>query len=120
MEENIVSAGNEAAFVPGYAEDAGVLRHLLEIEAEAAALVDGAQAEADKRLKESEEQNRASYEEEYRRLVSSLETGYKNGIEAARAEYRASLDEYRKSLDVMPVDRAAFFRLAGKLLIGGV
>jgi regulator of protease activity HflC (stomatin/prohibitin superfamily) len=119
MEEKVVSAGNETGFVPGYAEDTDVLRHLLEIEAEAAALVDSAQAEADRRLKECEEQNRARYHEEYRHLVDSLEKEYKQKLEAARAEYRAGLDEYRKSLDAMPVDPSAFSRLAAELLFGG-
>jgi vacuolar-type H+-ATPase subunit H len=119
MEEKVVSAGNETAFIPGYAEDTDVLRHLLEVEAEAAALVDSAQAEADRRLKECEEQSRARFDGEYRRLVDSLETEYKNRLEAARTEYRAGLDEYRKSLDATPVDPAAFSRLAGELLFGG-
>jgi hypothetical protein len=124
MKEKGGSSGKETpavsneAFVPGYAEDSAVLRRLLEVEAEAAALVDKAQAEADKRLKACEEQNRTRHDEEYRRLMDGLEARYGERLEAARAEYRASLDEYRKSLDSMPFDTAAFSRLAGELLLG--
>jgi vacuolar-type H+-ATPase subunit H len=53
-----------------------VLDHLLKIEAEAAALVDEAQAEADTRITEAEKQNRAAYDkrfiEENQRLEKSF------------------------------------------------
>jgi vacuolar-type H+-ATPase subunit H len=97
-------------------EDQDVLRHLLEIEAQASSLVDDAQAEADRRLKESEEQNRTRYDEEYRSLVEKLEAGYKQRLGAVRAEYTESLENYRASLDSMPRNAPGFNILAHKLM----
>jgi hypothetical protein len=126
MDDNVYSGGTES---PGFTDATGdssreapppvdVLQHLLEIEAQAAALVDDAQAEADKRIKASEERNRERYEEEYRRRVEQLETGYREKIGAAKTEYQTKLDAYRKSLDAIPLHFDDFSCLAEKLLFG--
>jgi vacuolar-type H+-ATPase subunit H len=99
-------------------EDKDILQHLLEIEGKAAALVNDAQAEADKRIKEVEEQNRLAYDGEYQKLMAELETEYKKELKAARAEYDKSLDEYRQNLGAMPRDNSAFSALAFSLLLG--
>jgi vacuolar-type H+-ATPase subunit H len=100
-------------------EDTGVLQHLLEIESQASVLVDDAQAEADKRIKAAEEQNRLHYDKQYQELVQKLEAEYLEQVQAVRAEYRQSLEEYRKTIDDMPLDRAAFSALARQFLTGG-
>jgi vacuolar-type H+-ATPase subunit H len=100
-------------------EDTGVLQHLLEIESQASVLVDDARAEADKRIKTAEEQNRLRYDKQYQDLVQKLEAEYLEQVQAVRAEYRQSLEEYRKSLDFIPLDRAAFSALVSQLLTGG-
>jgi hypothetical protein len=99
-------------------EEGSVLQHLLEIESEAAALVDNAQAEADRRLKESEEQNRIRYEQEYRRLAEQLDGERRERLAAVRAEYDAGLDAYRAGLDTTPLHADDFSRLTFALLFG--
>jgi len=79
-------------------ENESTLDHLLQIEAKAAALVNDAQAEADRRIRESEEKNRASYEERYRLEVQKQEASLKNEIEKTRNEYQKELDEYRSEI----------------------
>jgi len=76
-------------------ENASTLDHLLQIEAKAASLVNDAQAEADRRIHESEEKNRASYEERFRLEVQKQEASLKNEIEKTRKEYQKELYEYR-------------------------
>jgi len=100
-------------------EDRDVLQHLLEIEGQAAVLVDDAQAEADRRVKEAEEQNRLAYDGEYQKIVKELEAVCQKEVEAAKAEYDKSLDEYRMSLDSIPKDSGAFSSLAFSLLVEG-
>jgi hypothetical protein len=80
--------------------------------------VDDAQAEADKRIKASEERNRERYEEAYRRRVEDLEAGYREKIGAAKAEYKTVLDAYRKNLDATVLHFDDFSCLAEKLLFG--
>jgi regulator of protease activity HflC (stomatin/prohibitin superfamily) len=98
-------------------EERDVLRHLLEIEGQAAVLVDDAQAEADRRVKEAEEQNHLAYDGEYQKIVAELEAVYQKEVETAKAEYNKSLDEYRMSLDAMPRDGGGFSGLAFSLLV---
>jgi vacuolar-type H+-ATPase subunit H len=99
-------------------EDKDILQHLLVIERQAAALVDDAQAEADRRIKEAEEHNRLAYEEKYQARIAELETEYQKKEDAVRAEYDKALDEYRLSLEDMPRDNKAFSALAHSLLFG--
>ncbi|MDR2259009.1 MAG: hypothetical protein LBE14_07665, partial [Treponema sp.] len=68
-----------------------LLTHLLKIEAEAAALVNEAQAEADRRAGEGEKTNRARYEEQYGRAAAALEAAYVRDIEGAKAAYTKEL-----------------------------
>jgi vacuolar-type H+-ATPase subunit H len=96
--------------------DKEVLRHLLNLEAEAAALVEDAQAEADRRVAEGEKQSRSRYDETYAAEVAALETAFKSETTAVKEEYKKQLDTYRDSLKALPVDRAAFSALAEQLL----
>jgi regulator of protease activity HflC (stomatin/prohibitin superfamily) len=88
-----------------------LLGHLLKIEAEAAALVDDAQAEADRRVAEGERQNRARYEEGYSREASALEAEYTKEIAAVRENYRKELDAYRDGLAAIKTDIESFSAL---------
>jgi regulator of protease activity HflC (stomatin/prohibitin superfamily) len=88
-----------------------LLEHLLKIEAEAAALVDGAQAEVDHRVSEAERQNRARYEERYSREAAALEAAFRREIEGTKDYYKEELDAYRESLNSIKMDRGRFSAL---------
>jgi hypothetical protein len=91
--------------------DQDILRHLLDVETDAQALVDDAQAEADRRTAEMEKQNRARYEERYTREAAILDSRYESEIGAIKDEYNRQLDEYRLGLDDRKPDYAEFCRL---------
>jgi vacuolar-type H+-ATPase subunit H len=95
-------------------EDHEVLRHLLDLEKEAAALVDDAQAEADRRISESEKQNRAMYDEIYSNELKTLESFYAEKIAAVNEDYRKQLEEYRENLKAVSPDLKSFSSLAEK------
>jgi vacuolar-type H+-ATPase subunit H len=97
-------------------DDSDVLQHLLEIETQASALVDDAQAEADRRIKLAEEHSRSSYDKQYQNLSKKLEEEYRKQEAAIKAEYQNSLEEYRRSLDAMTMNGAGFSALASSLL----
>jgi F0F1-type ATP synthase membrane subunit b/b' len=94
-------------------ENDTILQHLLSLETEASALVDGAQAEADKRVADGENENRARYDSSYAAEIARLEAEYGENIQAVRADYQKQLDEYREGLGKRPVDKGAFTALAG-------
>jgi vacuolar-type H+-ATPase subunit H len=85
-------------------ENENTLDHLLQIEAKAAALVSDAQAEADRRIHESEEKNRAAYEERFREEAQKLEASLKNEKEKIKSEYQKALDEYRTEISGISIN----------------
>ena len=99
-------------------DEKNTLQHLLYLEAEAAALVERATAEADRRLSEGEKLCRASYDEAYSTEMTNLEAVYIKEIAAIREDYKKLLEAYRISLASCPVDRAAFSALAERFFFG--
>ncbi|MDR3171215.1 MAG: hypothetical protein LBU17_06245 [Treponema sp.] len=97
-------------------DDQSVLQHLLTVEAEAAALVNDAQAEADRRLAHGEEQGRLGYNEGFGREAAALEAGYEQAIAVVRADYQTQLEAYRVCLDTMTVQPDRFAALVESLL----
>ena len=97
-------------------DDHEILQHLLNLESEAATLVDDAQAEADRRVAEGEKLNRSRYDEVYAKEVEALETSFAEKIALTRANYREQLEAYRDTLKTVHVNTEAFSSLVGKLL----
>jgi F0F1-type ATP synthase membrane subunit b/b' len=99
-------------------DEQDVLRHLLQVEAEASALVDDAQAEADRRIAEGEKQNRALFEEQHSRLITDLEQQSAEALSRLKGDSKKELDAYRESLEALPLDRDAFGRAMDGFLRG--
>jgi len=95
-----------------------VIDHLLKIESEAAALVNDAQAEADKRVTEAEKQNRAAYEKRLREENERLEKGFLESKEQARQEYKKELETYTEKISSVPVNNDRFSALLDSLVLG--
>ncbi|MDR2393589.1 MAG: hypothetical protein LBD93_05495 [Treponema sp.] len=96
-----------------------VLYHLLQVEREAATLVEDAQAEADRRLAAGEQQNRTQYDERYGQEVASIDEKYATKRAALEASYQQELEGYRESLNALPVYRERFSALVASLLPSG-
>jgi hypothetical protein len=92
--------------------------HLLDIEAQAAALVDAAQAEADRRVGEGEKVNRSRYEEDYGREAAAREAAYVREVEGAKALYAGELEAYRSGLRGIRADTNAFSALMTEFSAG--
>jgi vacuolar-type H+-ATPase subunit H len=100
-------------------DDTEILQHLLIIEEQAATLVDDAQAEADRRIKEAEEQNHIIYDQSYQQLIEKLDAGFQETADAVKKDYDRLLDEYMESLKNMPRQNEAFSALAFSFLVEG-
>jgi len=98
-------------------DDQKVLQHLLDLEAQAAALVDDAQREADRRISEGEKQNRSDYDEIYSREVQALEESYNKKLAVIKEDYQKQMDACRESLKVMSLNTAGFSSLVEKYLL---
>jgi regulator of protease activity HflC (stomatin/prohibitin superfamily) len=97
-------------------DDHEVLQHLLGLEAEAAALVNDAQIEADRRISEAEKQNNFLFEEAYAKEVEAEEANLVQSIEAVNENYRNQLEAYRKTLLAVTPDIDSFSALARQFL----
>jgi vacuolar-type H+-ATPase subunit H len=93
-----------------------VLDHLLKIESEAAALVNEAQAEADRRVAEVEKQNRAVYDERFRGESEKLEQEFLKSKEKSQQQYREELEAYKNTLFSITVNNELFSSLLDKFL----
>jgi len=99
-------------------DDQNVLQHLLAVESAAAALVDDAQKEADRRIAESEKNARIAYDEQYGRRVEALEAEYQRLVTATETGYRQKLAEYRQAQENQAVDEDRFAALFAGYLFG--
>jgi len=95
-----------------------VLDHLLKIEAEAAALVNEAQTEADKRITEAEKQNRAAYDKRFVEENQRLEKGFLQSKELAKEQFRKELETYKEKISSVHVDNDRFSNLLDSLVLG--
>jgi vacuolar-type H+-ATPase subunit H len=93
-----------------------VLQHLLQLETEAAALVDDAQAESDRRLAEGEKRNRKRYDERYSQEMASIDEEYTKKRSEVEVVHQQELERYRESLNALPVYMDRFFALVASLL----
>ena len=93
-----------------------ILQHLLDLDVQAADLVNDAQTEANNRIFEGENQNCARYEEVYAREVKTLEESCVKELVEIKENYQKQLEVYRESLKAMPMNMSAFSSLAEKFL----
>ena len=94
------------------------LCHLLKTESEAAALVIDAQAEADRRVEEAEKQNRASFEEHYKKALTKLENEFCILKEQTRRLYLEELAAYKETISSVNTDTNTFSALFDELIAG--
>lgn len=100
-------------------DEQDVLRHLLEVESNAASLVNDAQAEADKRVSENEKQNRSRFDALYNEEVSVLEKDYQENITKVKSEYAENLKSYQESFNSGNINTEAFTALVESSLFKG-
>ena len=90
------------------------LEHLLKIEAEAAALVKDAQAEADRRIHENEEKKRKIYEERFKVEAQKHESALRKEKEKVKEQYQQMLEDYRNGISNAKTDVEKFSALFNK------
>lgn len=99
-------------------DDEAILGHLLKIETEASALVNDAQAEADRRTAEGEKRNRAAYEERYSSEAKKLEAELQTEKVTIKKRYERELAAYEEKLSSIKVDVHRFSALLENLVAG--
>ena len=98
-------------------DEQDMLRHLLEVESDAASLVNDAQVEADKRVAENEKLYRSRFDDLYGKEVSLLEKSYQEAVSKVKNDYDEDLKTYRKSFENEKINHEAFVSLAEFFLL---
>jgi F0F1-type ATP synthase membrane subunit b/b' len=100
-------------------DEQDMLRHLLDVESNAAALVNDAQVEADKRVAENEKEHRSRFDDRYNQEVSVLEKNYQDALSEVKREYDETLNIYRESVSRENINQNAFVNIAESFLFKG-
>ena len=91
-----------------------VLDLLLKVEAEAAALVNDAQAEADRRIHDNEEKKRIAFDERIKKEIQKQELSFKDEKEKINSLYENALEDYRNEIKNVTSDENRFCDLLNK------
>ncbi|GMO16176.1 MAG: hypothetical protein Pg6A_02410 [Termitinemataceae bacterium] len=89
-----------------------ILHHLIEIEKNAAKIVEEAQSSAAAQIAESERNCRIEYENAYRAEYNRLEAEYNRGLAEIDAAYKDELDALKAELERKTPNWEAFNKLA--------
>jgi F0F1-type ATP synthase membrane subunit b/b' len=88
------------------------LRQLLEVEKEAASVVEDARTKADMMTAEADREVRRSYNDRYQDAVAALDEKQEAALAKLKADCDDELARYQKELDAQVLNRDAFNRMA--------
>ncbi len=97
--------------------EANVISHLLNVEAQASDLVKEAQDEANKRLSSVHAKADAEFKEKFDKIVSELEKNYNDRISAIDEKHKEALEEYKSSVENAEQNKDNFNAFLKKVLI---
>lgn len=98
--------------------EANVISHLLNVEAQASDLVKEAQDEANKRLSSVHAKADAEFKEKFDNIVAELEKIYSGKISAVDENHKKMLEEYKSSVENTVQSKEEFNVFLKKILIG--
>lgn len=96
------------------------LRQLLEVEKEAASVVEEARAKADAMIAEADREERSSYNDRYKGAVAALDKERDAALAKLKADHDDELADYRKNLDAQALNVDAFNSIARETFLGAV
>jgi F0F1-type ATP synthase membrane subunit b/b' len=95
------------------------LRQLLEVEKEAAAIVEDARTKAEEMVAEANRQTRASYNDRYREAVAVLDREREAALRKLEADYDDEMVRYQKELDGQTLNIGAFQNIVRETFFSG-
>ncbi len=97
--------------------DSDVLNHLLEIEAEAASLVEQSKTDARAKIESAERAGRESYDARLSSVRERLSRAYTEALAGLADEYRGTLSSYAEGLGSGTVDYPSFANAARRFIL---
>lgn len=96
--------------------EANVISHLLNVEAQASDLVKEAQDEANKRISSVRAKANAEFKEEFDKIVVEHEKKYNDKISSVNENHKKTLEEYKSSVEHAEQDKDNFDVFLRKVL----
>jgi F0F1-type ATP synthase membrane subunit b/b' len=87
------------------------IRQLLEVEKEAASIVEDARRKADETVAEAERRTRMSYNDRYREAVVALNKDREAVLAKLQADYDDEMAHYKQELEEQTLNTAAFDKM---------
>ncbi len=84
------------------------IKHLLDIEKEAATLIDEAKIEADKRILQAKSEYNEKYKSEYDSLTKKMEAECNQAVENINKKYSDELENFKNSLEEKTLNTQEF------------
>jgi regulator of protease activity HflC (stomatin/prohibitin superfamily) len=95
-----------------------VIDHLLKIESDAAALINDAQAEADRHIMEADKESRAAFDKRFLEESQRLEKEFLQAKELARQQFQKELETYKEKISSVHVNNDRFSAMLDSLVLG--
>ena len=97
-------------------QELAAIQHLLEIEKQAASLIDSAKIEADQFVSQAHAEYNAAYKEKVEVLSKELDADFQKRHDEILEKYKDEVESYKSSYSAKPQNKEALFSLLDKLL----
>ncbi|MBR1639507.1 MAG: hypothetical protein IJ688_08990 [Treponema sp.] len=97
-------------------QELAAIQHLLEIEKQAASLIDSAKIDAEQYVSKAHAQYNLAFKEKVEELSSELEADFNKKHNEIEKKYKDEIDSYKASYSSKPQNKEALFSLLEKLL----
>ncbi len=99
-------------------EEADIIQHLLEIEAESTAVLLDAQKKADEEITRVKARCQKDFSDRYAVIVAELEKQESDARKSIKAEHDETVETYKASLESLDIDQVAFDRFIESYIAG--
>ena len=97
-------------------QELAALQHLLEIEKQAASLIDSAKIDADKILSKAHSDYNSAYKARVEELSVQMDADYKKKHDEILEKYKQEVETYKNQYASKPLNKASLFAALEKLL----
>lgn len=97
-------------------EEINVINHLLNVEKNAAVLIDNALKEAENRTSQARNQSNTQFKEKYDSFVADMEAEYNKTVQLKKDEHEKELQSFKDNLQNQKINNSEFNKVLDGLL----
>lgn len=96
-----------------------IINHLLEVEKNAAVLIDNAKQEAETKKNQATATFNAEYKRRYDELMAKVTSDYEASLQSIKENHQKELEDYKASLTEKTINKNTFNEVLDKLFSAG-